>query len=292
MNEIIELSRDLDQSLKHIFNSSSEPVVVSVRSIPYVPVAKQVTVEPLSTSDWEMIEMEASVLEDGGLLNQVTIVYPGQILPLRLIPPKKNKLSRRVEAAAWVKVIGDGLSDDEIDTDGDSNSSSNTVDANAESNYSVKCYRLMAETEVVVIPKSRIKDPKSDTSTQIDDVPLNLPSRPLRVQLTTLDYPETKSEFVGSHLPTPKIGYICIHPLTAMDIPGYQQCCDNEASLRTIIIRRAGSPYKTISKYNADSKEDYCCPTIATICFDDSVIVGHIGKYKPECQAEIDLCMI
>jgi hypothetical protein len=49
-----------------------------------------------------MIEMEASVLEDGGLLNQITIVYLGQILPLRLI----EGMGR--EGAAWVKVVNLG----------------------------------------------------------------------------------------------------------------------------------------------------------------------------------------
>ena len=184
---------DLHPSLKHIFNSSSEPVSVSVRALPYIPVAKQVTFEPLSTSDWEMIEMEASALEDGGLLNQITIVYPGQVLPLRLIPPESQPF-RGIETAAWVKVVGNSCGDGELDgsdsdeSDSDSNSSFNNKLDQVTSSES--CLRLMAETEVVVIPKPRIKE--SDKTSKSTDAPINIPSKPLRIQPTTLDYPKSK----------------------------------------------------------------------------------------------------
>lgn len=46
--------------------------------------AVTVTVEPLTVCDWESIEVYAEALEDGGLLQQVTIVYPNQVLALRV----------------------------------------------------------------------------------------------------------------------------------------------------------------------------------------------------------------
>ena len=41
-------------------------------------------VEPLTVSEWEIIECHALFLENGGLLNQISIVYPNQILELKL----------------------------------------------------------------------------------------------------------------------------------------------------------------------------------------------------------------
>eukprot|EP00804_Cyclotella_cryptica_P006501 CCRYP_012777-RA/>CCRYP_012777-RA protein AED:0.11 eAED:0.11 QI:86/1/1/1/0.12/0.11/9/4676/323 len=168
---IIEIPLDLHPSLVQIFNSSSEPVVVFVRSLPYVPIAKEVTFEPVSTSDWEMIEMEASILEDGGLLNQITIVYPGQVLPLRLISPERDHSLARIETAAWVKVAKDSsgveppnvseVIDCSSDTESDTESCPSSCDENFRTESSVQCVRLMAETEVIVIPKPRVREDES-----------------------------------------------------------------------------------------------------------------------------------
>ena len=46
--------------------------------------AVTVTVEPLTVRDWESLEVYAEMLEGGGLLQQVTIVYPNQVLALRV----------------------------------------------------------------------------------------------------------------------------------------------------------------------------------------------------------------
>ena len=99
-HDIIELPIDIHPSLKSVFNSTSEPVIVTIRPLSNVPIAERVTFEPLSIQDWELIEMEANLLEDGGLLNQITIVSPGQVFPLRF----GGHLSS-LESAAWIKVV-------------------------------------------------------------------------------------------------------------------------------------------------------------------------------------------
>jgi hypothetical protein len=269
VDDIIEISPDLHPSLKQIFNSSSKPVNVTVRAHPYVPVAKQVTFEPLSTSDWEMIEMEASVLEDGGLLNQITIVYPGQILPLRLLPPERHQSCGSIETAAWVKVVEDGLGD-EMDNSSESDSYSGQFESDAEHEKgSDPCIRLMAETEVIVIPKPRFRE-----SDQTAHEPINLPSRPFRVQPTILDYSNTDLEVIKPYLPTPRLSSIYVHSSTALDIPGYQPV--PSAKLETVLIRRTDAPHS--QNYRCNDMVETDSITVATLNINDKVKEGHVGE--------------
>lgn len=48
----------------------------------FPPPAEAVVVEPLTESDWELVELNAGLLESGALLAQVGVVAPGQPLPL------------------------------------------------------------------------------------------------------------------------------------------------------------------------------------------------------------------
>lgn len=57
---------------------------VTVTPLVSIPDAVSVEVEPLSTSDWESLEVHAELLEEGGLLQQVSVVYPNQVLSLRV----------------------------------------------------------------------------------------------------------------------------------------------------------------------------------------------------------------
>ena len=273
---IIEISLDLHPELKEMFNTSSDQVVVSVRAIPYVPVAKQVTFEPLTTSDWEMIEMEASILEDGGLLNQITVVYPGQVLPLRLIPLQSelNRSFKRIETDAWIKVVEDHNAADQRSTDSESDSDSSFENGN-EMDLNEKftpCVRLMAETEVVVIPKPRVKEPEN---TQVESEPLNQPSQPFRVQPTAIDYED--SELVKTHLPAPKLAHIHVHPSTAVKIPGYKYCCSDKEFSLTVIVKKAKSPHS-----QEQSIQKHVNFVVATMSIDDRTQIDHIGESRLE----------
>ena len=57
---------------------------ITVAPLDFLPDAVTVEVEPLTSSDWESLEVYAEFLEEGGLLQQVSIVYPNQILSLRV----------------------------------------------------------------------------------------------------------------------------------------------------------------------------------------------------------------
>lgn len=57
---------------------------VTVTAIPRIPDAVSVEMEPFTTSDWESLEVYAERLEEGGLLQQVSVVYPNQMLAIRV----------------------------------------------------------------------------------------------------------------------------------------------------------------------------------------------------------------
>jgi SpoVK/Ycf46/Vps4 family AAA+-type ATPase len=87
---------------------------------PAIPAAEAVVVEPLTESDWELLELNAGLLESGALLAQVGIVAPGQPLPLWA----------RAGAVAALRVV-------------------------AAAPRGAPCVRLVPGTEVAIAPKPR-----------------------------------------------------------------------------------------------------------------------------------------
>jgi hypothetical protein len=67
--------------------------------------AAAVEVEPLTTCDWESLEVYAQVLEDGGLLQQVSVVYPQQILTLKVADSEVVRV--RVHADSPCRLMAD-----------------------------------------------------------------------------------------------------------------------------------------------------------------------------------------
>jgi len=57
---------------------------VTVHPVASIEDADTLEVEPLTTSDWESLEIYAEVLEEGSLLQQVSVVYPHQVLALHV----------------------------------------------------------------------------------------------------------------------------------------------------------------------------------------------------------------
>lgn len=47
------------------------PSLVQVRALPFVRKCKRIELVPVTTSDWELLELSAQSLEAGDLLNQV-----------------------------------------------------------------------------------------------------------------------------------------------------------------------------------------------------------------------------
>eukprot|EP00804_Cyclotella_cryptica_P006502 CCRYP_012777-RD/>CCRYP_012777-RD protein AED:0.25 eAED:0.25 QI:1057/0.5/0.66/1/1/0.66/3/0/875 len=85
-----------------------------------------------------------------------------------------------------------------------------------------------------------------------------------------------------SQLPNPPIAHVYLHPSTVMDIPGYRECCDDIASLRVVIIRKANS---FLASNDRDAR---CHGAIATVCEDDKVKEGHIDSVNNLCASIAD----
>ena len=60
------------------------PSTAQVKALPKVKNARQIEIEPINDSDWELMDCFSTYLEDGGLLQQVSIVFPNQKLALKL----------------------------------------------------------------------------------------------------------------------------------------------------------------------------------------------------------------
>lgn len=104
-----------------------------VKALSGVNCAKELLVEPLTVEDWELLELYALGLEEGGLLQQVSIVYAGQVLKLRL--------SNGAEACVCVLP----------------GNFEHTNPVWPDDNAALPCLRLVAETRVNVAPKPRAK---------------------------------------------------------------------------------------------------------------------------------------
>ena len=141
---------------------------IRVEALPYIYNAESVRLEPLSANDWELLEIHANELEAGSLLRQVCVVYPGQSLPIRL---------GRYGDTAWVKVLDEGFGDvdneeingetslDEMDSEKDDEQERQPQQLQQQQRR--ECLRLVADTEVVVVPKLRGDDAASDSCMSI-----------------------------------------------------------------------------------------------------------------------------
>ncbi|KAL9181342.1 hypothetical protein ACHAXT_010147 [Thalassiosira profunda] len=296
--DIVELPFDLHPSLRSIFDAAGGPVVVSVRPLSDVPVGESVTFQPLTVSDWEMIETEASVLEDGGLLNQITVVSPGQMFPLRFGGQSS------LESAAWIKVAdkdfgvasnqrrSDSCSDESAGSflsDSDWDSSDDEEPPEHIGALRHRCVRLMAETEVEVIPKPRRRSegPAEEDASSSDGAPVYIPSLPLRVQPISADVTASAS------LPDLALGAVCVNRETLMQLPGYQQCRGNELnelSPAIVTVRKVSGPHARESPQD-DGKESGgsgCDVAVATIYPSGLTRKGHIGIHALlRCQLGI-----
>jgi len=108
-----------------------------VKALPEVFDAISVEMEPLTSEDWELLEIHAESLERGGLLAQVTVVYPNQTLTLAV--GHRDSVQVRIVPSTFLNDYG--------------------------------CCRLVATTEVIVIPKPRPKIMEPQPSCPLRVVP-------------------------------------------------------------------------------------------------------------------------
>jgi hypothetical protein len=105
--------------------------------------AADLHVEPLSVDDWVLLEANADWLEQGGLLQQVSLVYPDQILTL--CAGGRDVVRVRVASSNFASKQSLWPGDDD--------------DTGAP-----KCLRLVADTQVIVAPKIKAGEQRRDTA--------------------------------------------------------------------------------------------------------------------------------
>lgn len=150
--------------------------------------AEEIHVEPLHWRDWEMMETWSSQLEDL-LLQQVTVVYPGQSLPLQV--------SSGIIARVCIKASGFKAAE-------------STWEDETLFQETPPCLCLKSNTSVVVLPKPRpsIREPL------------------LRLVPCMQDYNESMERFAEAvnvpvlHVPPFSV---VVHPDTLTRLAGYSQ---------------------------------------------------------------------
>ena len=124
------------------YDMKDQPTFVTVHALEYMDGASELFVDPVTWEDWELLQHNAATLEEGRLLQQISVVYSGQVIRLAMSNGARASLvvlprnfERNDENRVWPK------------------------DATADSiNHGGRypCYRLLADTQVIIAPKPRI----------------------------------------------------------------------------------------------------------------------------------------
>lgn len=228
----------------HLSHNSS----VMIRPLERVSNASTVYVEPMFTDDWELLEMNAQDLEAGVLLKQVSIVYPGQKLFIKV-----NNVSFNIQ------ILKERFTSNSLVHGGSD------------------CLRLVANTELIVKPKPRGWENKERER----DLPQ---SKMVRVLPNEGDFSDEMKRFhcvltesnplVPGLLPRPPPFTIIMHPSTIQEfIPTYS-CSDDTESPYFVSIQKRNS--KSLYRSNPDIFDD-CHPfAVARLLSSSSVLSNSV----------------
>lgn len=142
--------------------SNGIPEFVSVHVLPRVDYGTQVVVEPATVADWELLEIYSNFMEEGGLLSQVSVVYPKQQLAIRIHGiDVVNIRVKQVTTRASSNTI------DDVDSIWpDVSSTGNGLSKlSEEKNPLPQCVLLIQDTEMIVEPKAR---PRKESTEWLD----------------------------------------------------------------------------------------------------------------------------
>ena len=206
----------------------TERPMVLVRALPHIRRATEIHVEPVTSADWILVEAHAQPLEQGRLLQQVSVVAPNQILELSLDDRCVGETSDRM--IARVRVLPEGfehrrVKEDNVqqahsdvapsfsnpwidDDDDDVAKTSRRMAATATSESFVPCLCLVADTRIVVRPPL----PKAEKQH----------CHCLVIHPTQLDYGKVMNKLadqLGRALPQIEQRTVMLHPSYLEDAP-------------------------------------------------------------------------
>jgi hypothetical protein len=206
---IIEAIQVPDALLSHASSSSSldgSRRQVKVRALGKVRYATRVQVDPLTTEDWELLQVHAELLEDGAFLKQISLVYRDQRLRLSLPTARMAAAKQRDTIQVTVQDISTTVEmpsspwPELLDED---NAGSTAHD---EEDYVAL---LTRDTEIVITPKPRSKEDMFDPSSWSE--PLQVIPGALDVQKeTSAEFQDRLLDLAPLHAPPP--GCILVHP--------------------------------------------------------------------------------
>ena len=248
--------------------------------------AGSIQLEPLTTEDWELIDINSDFLEGGGLLQQVSIVYPNQILTFKLgtdyvrVKVVSNGFISSLQFSSSENEVSDSEDSSHMSLDESEESTQSHITEAHESlvtNQSNLFLRLVANTQVIVNPKPRAR--KRD--------PRNFPiSTALRIQPSKDDFSHSmKDLFQDFDMASPPEQLTAfVNPLTlSSDVPGWDD------TVKKLISSMSGDNYLAslgptyafaflTTNANVDNDVQKCDQILITVLPSDEVSKGHIGE--------------
>ena len=185
------------------------PSRVEVRIVPTaLHYATRVRVDPVTTEDWELLQIHAQVLENGALLKQVSILYQGQQLELRLAAMNQRQEDRIRVIVKELSITVDDMSSSPWPELSSTNSDP-SGDAYDDEPQSAIVAILSSNTEIIVTPMPQRAEETFDPMAW---------SEPLQVIASAQDafglQAFSSSSILGIHKSTPKVspGCVMVHP--------------------------------------------------------------------------------
>jgi hypothetical protein len=132
-------------------NVNDDFMLVTVEPMEYIDSASELLVDPVTFHDWELLQANALALEEGQLLQQITVVYSSQVIHLSM--PNNNATANLIvsprnfqkddESSIWPK-------------DGTTSTKNNCTGSSTPFGHRRRypCYRLLADTQIIITPKS------------------------------------------------------------------------------------------------------------------------------------------
>ena len=236
-SDFIELPPSL---FSHLSGSNDfSNLVVTVGALPSVEHAAQLLVEPVTFEDWELLQMNAAWLEGGGLLNQISIVYPNQVVPL-LLSNGSDRAHARVlsgpnfdRKSSWLK-----------------------------EHSNCPCLCLLAETEIVIQPKLR-ETAKGEGKLKLRTMPCLEDYYGAMLQLAEIL--ADRSPLISVHENT-----IALHPTTFLELYQLSKLDSTRSDSLPIIAE-----VRHISAFCSSPSE----PSFVAVAQSDFVPKGWIGKF-------------
>jgi len=276
---IIELPQSLVPGyIVQATTMTNNTVVATVQVLPWLVTASSLQVDPLATEDWELLETSSDFLESGGLLQQVSVVYPNEILQLYMSDTGCDIVRVRVMPSNFrtASCVGDN---DDSSFSSSSSEEGAYQDYDDDTNESINndqcCLRLVADTEVIIAPKPRRSHSKTPNDLDV--------SQPLRVYPTGDDWsaPMKDLDPVPSFQKTNVARLsLCAHPETLSKyVPGWKESSSAD-DLPTKDHHSMMAIVSNAAQQQNDSDDSATSTAVARIYTSKDIPIGHVALHQ------------